>query len=257
MSDQAYFSRALLDAELSVPERLSTWNGSDPALRFAVYRNNMVVSLVDALADTFPITQALVGETFFRAMARVFLQKNPVTTRVLTWLGASFAGFIETFPPASSLAYLSDVARLEMLQLRAYHAADTQPIALQTLAQAWADTDALGGLKLQFHPSVHLLQSQHAVWSLWAAHQDILQIETVQAELPQTVLIFRRDLNVEILNLSVAEGHFLAQLMAGEGLALAAGTSVAHDQRFDFSASLANLIRLQLIINIHNGDITA
>jgi len=255
MSDQANFSRALLDPGLSVPEGLSTWNGSDATLRFAVYRNNVVVSLTDALADTFPVTQALVGEAFFRAMARVFLQTNPVKTRVLTWLGASFADFIETFPPATSLAYLSDVARLEMLRVRAYHAADAQTIALETLGQALADPDALAGLKLQLHPSVHLLQSQHAVWSLWAAHQDILSLDAVNPEFAQTVLVFRRALDIDILNLSLAEGHFLAQLMAGTGLALAADAALAHDQRFDLGACLANLIRLQLITSISNGDI--
>lgn len=256
MSEQAYFSRALLDAELSVPEGLSTWNGSDPALRFAVYRNNVVVSLTDALADTFPVTQALVGEEFFRAMARVFLQETPVKTRVLTWLGASFADFIETFPPATSLAYLSDVARLEMLQVRAYHAADAQPIALQTLAQAWADPDALADLQLTLHPSAHLLQSPHAVWSLWAAHQDILSIDTVKPELAETVLVFRRELGVEILHVSMAEGHFLVLLMEGAGLAQAADAAVEHDQRFDLGAFLAHLIRLQLITSISKGDIS-
>ena len=257
MSDQAYFSRALLDPALDVPAGLSTWNDSDPALRFAVYRNNVVVSLIDALADTFPVTQALVGEEFFRAMARIFLQTNPVKTRVLTWLGASFADFIETFPPASSLAYLSDVARLEMLRVRAYHSADALPIELQTLGQALADPEALAGLKLRLHPSAHLLQSQHAVWSLWAAHQDILSLETVKPELAQTVLVFRRDLDVEVLDLTIAQAHFLMQLMAGEGLALAADAALEHDQFFDLGAFMANLIRLQLITSISKGDMTA
>ncbi|MBA3059890.1 MAG: DNA-binding domain-containing protein [Gammaproteobacteria bacterium] len=256
MSDQAHFARALLYAELDVPAELCTWNQSDPAVRFAVYRNNVVVSRTDALADTFPVTQALVGKEFFRAMARVFLQANPVKTRVLTWLGARFADFVEAFPPACTLPYLADVARLEMLRVCAYHAADAQPIALQTLGQALADPDALSDLKLTLHPSAHLLQSPHAVWSLWAAHQDLLSIETVDPELAQTVLVFRRNLDVEVLNVSLAEGHFLMQLMAGAGLALAADAAVEHDQRFDLGAFMATLIRLQLITRISNGDMT-
>lgn len=256
MTDQAYFARALRDADLDVPAELRTWNGSDPALRFAVYRNNVVVSLTDALADTFPVTQALVGEAFFRAMARVFLQTYPVKTRVLSWLGEGFADFVETFPPATSLAYLADVARLEMLRVRAYHAADAQPMALQTLGQALTDPEALAGLKLQLHPSVHVLQSKYAVWSLWAAHHDLLSIETVNPEVAQTVLVFRRELSVDILSLSSAEGHFLAQLMAGVGLALAADSAVAHDPCFDLATCLANLIQLKLITSISNGDMT-
>mgnify|MGYP001390820627 CR=1 FL=1 len=45
----SHFAAALLDAERAVPSGLVAWNGSDPARRFAIYRNNVVVSLVDAL----------------------------------------------------------------------------------------------------------------------------------------------------------------------------------------------------------------
>lgn len=255
MSDQAYFSRALLDAQLAVPNDLYCWNGSDPAVRFAVYRNNVVVSLVDALADTFPVTKALVGEEFFRAMARVFIQTNPVKTRVLTWLGLSFADFIQTFPPARSLAYLPDVARLEMHRLSAYHAADAEPVTQQMLGQALANPEALAELKIVLHPSVQLLQSSHAVWSLWAAHQDILAMETVDPTVAQTVLIYRQELQVDLQHLSRADGIFIAKLIMGEGLALAADNAAEHDQDFDLGTLLASLIRLKLITNISNKDI--
>ncbi|MEO8121927.1 MAG: DNA-binding domain-containing protein, partial [Rhodoferax sp.] len=72
MNSQTAFANALLNAELPCPSGLKTWNGSDPGTRFAVYRNNVMVSLIDALADTYPVVQELVGEEFFRAMARVF-----------------------------------------------------------------------------------------------------------------------------------------------------------------------------------------
>jgi hypothetical protein len=252
MSDQAYFSRALLDAQLTVPDDLYSWNGSDSAVRFAVYRNNVMVSLLNALADTFPVTQALVGEEFFRAMARVFIQTNPIKTRVLTWLGSNFADFIEAFPPASSLTYLPDVARLEMHRLRAYHAADAEPVTQQMLGQALADPDALAGLKIRLHPAVHLLQSEHAVWSLWAAHQDILTMESVDPRQAQTVLIYRQELQVELQHLSQADSIFIAQLIKGAALALAADSAAEHDQDFDLGAILARLIRQQLITNISN-----
>lgn len=53
MSHQQAIAAALLDPAQPCPPGLTTWNGSDPAHRFAVYRNNVIVSLVDALADTF------------------------------------------------------------------------------------------------------------------------------------------------------------------------------------------------------------
>ena len=64
MSEQRHWAAALLDAQPSTPAGLATWNGSDPGRRFAVYRNNVMVSLVDALAQTFAVTQALVRNNF-------------------------------------------------------------------------------------------------------------------------------------------------------------------------------------------------
>lgn len=255
MSDQACFAQALLSPGSSEPSGLITWNGSDPALRFAVYRNNVAASLIDALADTFPVTQALVGEEFFRAMAHVFIQSNPIKTRVLAWVGTTFPDFIESFPPASALPYLADVARLEMLQVRAYHAADASALELQALGLALADPGALANLRLLLHPSVHLLQSPYAVYSLWAAHQGVLSITSVNPEAAQAVLVYRQELHVELLSLSAAQAHFLRQLMAGAGLGLAAHEAARHDQAFDLSTFLATLIQHQLISGINNnGD---
>jgi hypothetical protein len=114
MSSQGDFSQALLDADSPIPIGLTTWNGSDPAGRFAVYRNNVFASLIDALADTYPVMLALVGNEFFRAMAKVFVQTNPPRSRVLACYGSGFADFVEDFYPARSLPYLADVARLEI-----------------------------------------------------------------------------------------------------------------------------------------------
>src|SRR3990167_7733275 len=102
MNSQTAFANALLDPELPSPGGLSTWNGSDPATRFAVYRNNVTVSLIDALADTFPVVQALVGEEFFRAMARVSVRATPPRSRLMAFYGHDFADFVSAFPPVAS-----------------------------------------------------------------------------------------------------------------------------------------------------------
>ena len=70
----ANFAAALLDPAAPCPSGLVTWNGSDAAQRFGVYRNNVTVSLIDAVADTFPVVQQLVGADFFRAMAGAFVR---------------------------------------------------------------------------------------------------------------------------------------------------------------------------------------
>lgn len=136
MNDQALFAAALLDPDAPCPDGLTTWNGSDPARRFAVYRNNVIVSLIDALADTFPVTLELVGEAFFRAMAGIFVRRTPPRSTLLVDYGSGLPTFIERFEPAHPVPYLADVARLEMLRVRAFHAADADPLTLDQIAQA-------------------------------------------------------------------------------------------------------------------------
>lgn len=251
MNSQADFARALFDPAASVPAGLSTWNGSDPALRFAVYRNNVVLSLTDALADTFPVLQELVGEEFFRAMAKVFVQSNPPRSRLMAFYGNAFADFVADFPPATALPYLSDVARLEVARVQAYHAADVSAIEPDQLQAVLADAQQLVSVQWVLHPSVQVIQSSHAICSLWAAHHGLLDLTTVDPDVPQSALIFRNALEVELFELPTGSAAFVRALQRGHALPEAAGVAEASDPGFDLAATLAQLIRLQLITHIN------
>lgn len=175
----AAFAEALLDREAGVPPGLTSWNGSDPAPRFTVYRNNVVVSLIDALADTYPVVQQLVGEEFFRAMAREFALAHPPTSPVMAFYGDGFVEFIGAFPPAAALPYLADVARLEYCYVQVYHAAEEAP-------------------------AMRVLHSRHAVASLWAAHQaeDIdAALAQVDPYVAESALVLRVNLDVLVMRI--------------------------------------------------------
>ena len=58
----AAFAAALHDPGAPIPEGLTAPQGAPLGERFAVYRNNVHASLVDVLADRFPVVQALVGQ---------------------------------------------------------------------------------------------------------------------------------------------------------------------------------------------------
>jgi len=178
----AAFAEALLARDFDCPPGLRTWNGSDPGRRFAVHRNNLIVSLADALADTYPVVQEMVGEEFFRAMAREFVSVQPPTSPVLAHYGAGFAEFIADFPPAAGLPYLPDLARLELMRVEVYHAAD--------------DT-----------PALRVLHSRHAVASLWAAHQadDVdAALAQVDPAVAESALVLRCGLDVLVLRIGGA-----------------------------------------------------
>lgn len=246
MSTQQVFADALLAAEPVCPPGLRTWNGSAPEKRFAVYRNNVVVSLIDALADSFPVTQELVGEQFFRAMARQFVRAEPPRSPVLALYGDGFAEFIAAFPAAAGLPYLADVARLELLRVQAWHAADAEPLAAEKIGRLLGDAEALPEARFTLHPSVRVLRSRHAVVSLWTAHQSesaALALTQVDPAIAETAWVRREGLDVEISAIAEGAAVFIELLQQGVAFGQAAEQALRADTRLDLAAALGMLIR--------------
>src|SRR5258708_13558916 len=177
------FTDALLNADQPIPYGITAHNAAVPTRRFAVYRNNLVVGLGKVLRSRFPVVEKIVGEEFFAAMARVFVMEQPPRSPLLATYGDEFAAFIAAFEPARELPYLADVARLEAARTRSYHAADATPVdpgQLETL-----DTDAIGGVRIDMHPSTAIVRSPHPIVPIWAMNsgeQELLPIENWRRE---------------------------------------------------------------------------
>jgi hypothetical protein len=236
------FAWALLDPDRPLPPGLSTWNGSDAAVRFGVYRNNVAVSLAGALADTFPVTREVVGHAFFAAMALCFVTAEPPRSPVLTEYGDTFPDFLARFPPAAGLPYLADLARLELARVRAYHAAEAEPLGPEALASHLGDPDRLPEARLTLHPSLAVLDSAHAIVSLWAAHQGRGRIEEVDPNLAESALVLRQGDDAVVLAVGRGSATFMAEL-ATAPLCVAAAAAADRDPDFDLAQTLALLIR--------------
>jgi hypothetical protein len=245
---QTEFAAAILDPERPPPSGVSAWNGSDPRKRFAVYRNNVIVTLSEALAATFPAVRRLVGDEFFAAMAGVFVREQPPTSPILAEYGARFGDFLASFPPAAELVYLADVARLEFAMLESYHAADAAPIAAEALAAIPADR--LGGLTLGLHPSLRLLRSPYAVVTLVAANRATAEPEPIDAGSPEDALVIRRGLDVSLVRLAPGAAAFLQSLAANEKLADALAAGNAESAVFQPIAAITILFELDLVVHL-------
>ena len=242
MSTELAFAHALLRPDAPCPAGLRAWNGSDPVKRYAVYRNHVVVSLVDALADSHPVTQALVGEAFFRAMAGEFARRSPPRSPVLAWYGEGFADFVADFPPAAGLPYLADLARLEWLRVEAWHAADADPLPLAEVAALLADEAALPNLRVTLHPALRVLRSAHPVVSLWAAHQSedaAGALGAIDFAAAEAALLVRDGLDVALLRVEPGAAAFIYRLQRGDALGAAAQAAAP----FDLPATLGLLLR--------------
>lgn len=250
---QAAFAATLLTRERPCPPGLRTWNGSDVGARLAVYRNSVVASLVDAVADTFPVVQQLVGEDFIRAMASIFVRTQPPRSCVLAHYGGAFPAFVEQFEPARSVPYLADVARLEWARVLAYHAADQAPLSAAEVGAALSGDGDAGELRFVCHPSLSVVDSRHAIVSIWAAHQggDVgTALATTDVQDAESALVVRDGLGVLVLRLPPGASRFVAALQAGASLAEAGSRGQQAAADFDLPLALALLARHDVLTAI-------
>ncbi|MEM8643687.1 MAG: DNA-binding domain-containing protein [Pseudomonadota bacterium] len=235
------FAHAILDAEAAVPVTLLHRDGRAPARRFAVYRNNVYAGLINTLEGRFPATAKLVGEDFFRAMCREYVEGTPPVSAVLLNYGADFPDFIGGFPPASAVPYLADVARIEWAWHAAYHAADAEPLSQEALTVLGARAEATA---FKLHPSASVVRSRYPVITIWEL--TVRDGEDEPVRLPaggEDALVLRPALQVEVRRLPPGGASFIEALMAGDTLQDAAVEAASHEPAFDLAANLAGLMR--------------
>ena len=239
-SQQSEFATALFDPDIAIPDNVTSHTTRRPAKRFAVYRNNVVASLVNALRAKFPATERIVGEEFFAAMARVFVTAHPPRSKILHAYGDGLPEFIAAFEPAAELPYLADVVRLEAARTRAYHAADADPLAAAAFQQA--DPDRVGSMRLTLHPSLQIVCSRHPVVTIWSMNAGELPLGSIDETQAEEALIIRPALDVIVRMLPPGGAAFLHALANGWPLDEAAAYAADGDDRFDLTANLAGLI---------------
>ncbi len=242
---QVEFGKGLLDPEMPVPDGIIGPGGRPAGRRYNVYRNNVVVSLSEALASAFPVVRSLVGEEFFNALAGVFVRQHPPTSPLMIYYGEDFPAFLESFPPAQQVAYLPDIARLEYARRESYHAADAAPCPPEKLALL--ESDGVENLTLHLHLSLRIIRSTYPVFSIWRFNST--EDKSPIPQQPETVLIARPADQLSMRTISESAVAFLESLATNPlGVAVVSVTETHPD--FDLTANLTEILRSGLLVDI-------
>ena len=247
---QSEFRAGLFDPARPAPDGLLNGRGAPAGRRYNVYRNNVAVSLTEALHESFPAIARLLGKQNMDGVAGLYLRQSPPTSPILAAYGEGFGDFLDALPQLSHLPYLGDVARLEWLLRRAYHAEDSTAVDPARLSALSAD--ALETARLTLAPSLGLLASDWPVHDIWT------YATTENAPKPgaaaQTVVILRHGFDPEAHVISDAAAGFLRSVQAGQPLDTALERATATDPAFDLSALLGLLLGAGAITDITTGD---
>jgi hypothetical protein len=245
---QQGFAAAVIDRNEPVPEGIGSWNTDPPRQRFSVHRTNVASALIGAIAIRYPVVRRLVGEEFFRAMTRDYVLSHLPRSPVLIHYGVDYPDFIASFPPAASLPYLGDVARLESAHWESYHAADGM-VADATCFAGMA-AGRLAATRIDFLPSVRIVASPYPIVSIWETNIRDREVRSLELNGGEDALVSRPHLDVEIRRLPAGAVTFFRNLMAGSTMAEATSAAVEREPRFDLARNLKGLIEAGVIASL-------
>lgn len=250
---QEGFAAALLDPAANAAHAWIVGAGLAPARRIDIYRNNFRANGREALRQSFPVVERLVGEEFFRHAAWCYQRACPSPGGDLNRLGARFPEFLRGFAPAAALVYLPDVARLEWLMEEAFQAADAAPLDIARLAALGPDEYA--ALRFGLAPACRLLRSAFPVGRIWQAHQPGHEAEAVSLDEGAAALLLRREAQAVLIEAPGAgEFAMLERLAAGAPFGAALAAALAAEAGFDAAAFLRRRVLDASLIDFHVGD---
>jgi hypothetical protein len=163
--------------------------------------------------------------------------------------GGGCASGIESAEQQHSLAFLTDVARLENAWVEAYHAEDAAPATVAELAAL--DPDCLPNTRIAFHPAARLLRFATPAASVWASAQSCDQPAAPTEGTREDALITRPDCDVRVRVLPPLGFDFALSLR--EGATLVEAVATVNDPTFDFGAHLVGLVESGAIASIIPG----
>lgn len=243
---QSQFTRAILDASLPVPEGLLDGHNRPAGARFNVYRNNVVVSLTEAMHSAFPVISKLLGKENMDGVSGLYIRAHPPSSPMMMFYGEHFPAFLAKMKQLGHLGYLADVARLELALRRSYHAADATPITANALGQIAPDT--LMQTRLTLAPSIQLVTSPWPIFDIWRynTNDSAPKPEAVS----QDILITRPEFDPIPQRLPVGGAFWISSLMQGQPIGKAHESTQISTPEFDLGATLTLLLQGEAIVNL-------
>jgi hypothetical protein len=246
-TSQDVFTAALRDATQPVPQGLIDGANHPAGQRFNVYRNNITVSLIEAMHAGFPVIAKLLGQQNMDGLTRIYQRTHPPSSPLMMQYGGQFPAFLAETEQLAHLAYLPDVARLELAIRHAYHAADISAISPEMLAGLSADT--LTATTLTFAPAVQIIRSDWPLFDIWKFNTEADAPKPQHGS--QDVLITRPEFDPIPQLLPPGAAAWILGLMKGQSIGFAHDAALADTADFDLAEPLALLLQGGAIVSLN------
>lgn len=251
MSTFTDFRMGLLDPATPVPNGLVNPAKEKAGKRYDVYRNNVTVSLIEAMHTAFPLVAKLIGAEHFDRLAGMFVRAHPPSSPLMMFYGAEFPRFLERFDPLRHVPYLPDAARLDLGFRTSYHAADTAAFdasPLETLSP-----EALMEATFTLAPATQIIPSEWPLYDIWQFNQD--SDAPKPRSIAQAVLITRPEFDPAPHALPPGGDTWLNALKNGVSFEEAHAEAAVTTSDFDLTESLTLALSAQAFAALHHKDL--
>lgn len=206
---QAAMHGWLLHADRAVAAQVE---GPWVAHRLRIHADAYRLRLIEVLANDFPVTEAVLGEDRFDAVALGYLQAHPSTHPSLRHFGQGFADWLQHHAPRPH--GLHELARFEWAQGEVFDGADAEAITLDAIASLPAEAWPM--LRLHMQPSVRLLALSCNASALIEAHAQDRPLPALRRMAKACWLLWRVHGDVHWRRLDADEAALLRAVADGE-----------------------------------------
>jgi hypothetical protein len=235
---QTAMTQAIVTGSFVDVENEFTAGKADPARRYAIYKNNMFLSLTNHLRAVFPVTAKLGDERFFAYAAHQYILREPPRNSRLVSYGATFSSFLRHFPACRHAPILAQMAALEWAIHRALTSMQLPFLDLVGMTETST---------IHLQPSLSFVVSRWPVLTLWA-HQS--ERQQAMSRRTSRVAVVRYDDDIRFFELGAARFALWRSLARGHGLETAAARALARDPQFNLADEIVFLFRNRLVTGL-------
>jgi hypothetical protein len=239
---QSLMTRAILARDSAEIAKELTAGNADAGRRFAIYRNNTLLSLTRHLKTVFPVTMRLGDERFFDYAANAFITRHPPREARLAVYGGKLARFLATLPACRHAPILAAMARLEWAVHEALVSDEHKPLPASAFR---GEASAAQSVVLQ--PSLRFVLSRWPLLDLWSGRA---RPDTPLPRKATRLAIMRHGDDIGFFELKPARFAFWRALQRGKTFDAAAARALARDPHIDLVNETLALFRQGLVTAI-------
>lgn len=206
--------------DTSFLKQLTPRSNVSPEQQVAIYQNNVRGALQSCLAQVYPVCQTILGDAYFKQLAKGYIQDHPSRHSDLNLYGNTFSEFIQQQyqqrPELADFAYLSDLVALEWHYHQVYYAPSTPAFDFDAFA---ALSDVQQAQKIfQLTPCLQFVESIYPILSIWKLNQTADQNTNPVAEQAESVVVFRKESRIELFKIEPEVIALLSLIQSGASL---------------------------------------